>query len=561
MVDTMSSDVVVAAASCAQDPGSGCSGISTLYDYSKSSTAVNGSESVSIPYGGVSAAGYTFTDTIQLGPYSASVVRFLPALKLSPGWLTDPISGVLGLSFAGRAETTATPFWQRIIASGEAAVPQMGFWLSRSTSTTGTAEPGGAFTFGGVNASLYSGDIEFLDLAPSQNGEYLFWALNVSAVAVQGTSINITPGTSLAGFDTANAFIAGPSADVKAIWAAAPGSNTASGGLYQFPCTTAINITVSFGGKAWARIEWQCLGALVEAAAPSLSNPDWIFGIAFLKNVYSVLQQTPAAVGFAELSTVAGGIGTGSPKTKKKSNLGAIVGGVMGGVALIILIAVLFFNRWRRQNKIHASHADSASNKFPAEALHFLHKQDTMSVSAATPSSANPSLPSSPFPLHSVSDLELVQVATVHRHGDTYTASDVVVQTQRGLQLTPGRAPIHNDHVGSGIPSSSTSLVPFSSVEKQEVPAAGHGSLSYPFPLHSHSLSDMKRAQVAAVQRYGAIHTAQTQLPLGARPPAVASSDPAVLEELQSLREEVRRLAAEREPTDTPPSSHHGRND
>lgn len=60
-----------------------------------------------------------------------------------------------------------------------------------------------------------------------------------------------------------------------------------------------------------------CLGGIFVlsegSSVPSDSSSlTWVVGDTFLKNVYSVFRQTPAAVGFAALSTNAGGTGSGA---------------------------------------------------------------------------------------------------------------------------------------------------------------------------------------------------------------------------------------------------------
>jgi cathepsin D len=85
---------------------------------------------------------------------------------------------------------------------------------------------------------------------------------------------------------------------------------------------------MSFGGKSWSisskdmnigaekNDNTRCVGAIFDLEAgtsitPSDGNPGWVVGDTFLKNVYSVFRTDPPSVGFAELSTIAGG--TGAP--------------------------------------------------------------------------------------------------------------------------------------------------------------------------------------------------------------------------------------------------------
>ena len=96
-------------------------------------------------------------------------------------------------------------------------------------------------------------------------------------------------------------------------------------------CSTKPNVTLAFGGQAWAidsadmnlgavnSAGTYCLGGIFVLSegsnVPSGSNSlTWVVGDTFLKNVYSVFRQTPAAVGFAALSTNAGGTGRGASR-------------------------------------------------------------------------------------------------------------------------------------------------------------------------------------------------------------------------------------------------------
>ncbi|KAJ3490948.1 hypothetical protein NLJ89_g11387 [Agrocybe chaxingu] len=61
----------------------------------------------------------------------------------------------------------------------------------------------------------------------------------------------------------------------------------------------------------------QCVGAIFDLTLGSnivsgSGNPSWVVGDTFLKNVYSVFRATPPSVGFAELSSVAGGTAASS---------------------------------------------------------------------------------------------------------------------------------------------------------------------------------------------------------------------------------------------------------
>lgn len=141
--------------------------------------------------------------------------------------------------------------------------------------------------------------------------------MTLLGITVQGKTVNVTSGPSVSSaFDTGTTLIYGPAADVKAIWAAVPGAAPVSGlpEFYQYrvlrysftadhwklmalspACDTMLNITVSFGGKAWPinpvdinlgttmRSGKTCVGAIGSLSdTVSPMGPNWVFGLAFL---------------------------------------------------------------------------------------------------------------------------------------------------------------------------------------------------------------------------------------------------------------------------------------
>jgi cathepsin D len=127
-------------------------------------------------------------------------------------------------------------------------------------------------------------------------------------------------------------------------------------GFYSFPCSTDLQITLSFGGKAWpisaddmnlGRLSTgssQCLGGIFDLSMGSSiqsggGNPSWVVGATFLKNVYSVYRangDSSGSVGFAELSDAAGG-SSGAPGTGKTGTKNAASKMGQTGVASLIL--------------------------------------------------------------------------------------------------------------------------------------------------------------------------------------------------------------------------------
>jgi cathepsin D len=94
------------------------------------------------------------------------------------GLIDGSVSGLIGLAFQDLAETEAVPFWQALATDNQLSSPEMAFHLARSTNVDD--EPGGTFTLGGTNSSLFTGDIEFHDLVDSSPPT--FWLLSLSGI-------------------------------------------------------------------------------------------------------------------------------------------------------------------------------------------------------------------------------------------------------------------------------------------------------------------------------------------------------------------------------------------
>jgi len=312
ILDTGSADLWLASSSCTD---SACQGIPS-FNPSSSSTFAASSTPFNITYGTGEAAGTLGTDVVRMAGFAVSNQIFAVCDEVSEDLLTSPVSGLMGLAFQTIASSGAMPFWETLVASGAWTEPLMAFQLTRykNDSSVKDLEPGGTFTMGAVNTSLYAGDIDYNDIPDNETS---FWLQTISAIASQGSSISIPSGSSaLAAIDTGTTLIGGPSSAVAEIYANIPGSQAGTGnleGYYTYPCSTNVQVSMSFGGKSWpiSNADFQaqqlneetCVGAFFEVSTGG-DAPAWIVGDTFLKNVYSVFRYNPPSVGFAQLSAV-----------------------------------------------------------------------------------------------------------------------------------------------------------------------------------------------------------------------------------------------------------------
>ncbi|KAG9309476.1 aspartic peptidase domain-containing protein [Chiua virens] len=305
VLDTGSSDLWVASALS-----------DTTYDPSSSSTSQNLSQPFLAGYGSGAVAGYTYSDAVQMSGFSIKNQTFGAATQYTEGLVKSPVSGLLGLGWQNIATTKAPPFWQALASQDAWKDPVMAFQLTRflNDSSARTLEPGGSFTMGSVNSSLYTGNIDYQNLVNTTG----YWTLSLSKLTVNGKSVSLPSGSaSWAAIDTGTTLVAGPTKVLQKLYSQIPGSQAGTGdwqNFWLYPCNTSVNVMMTFGGKSWpvspgdfklAQIGSNaCVGALFAIDTGS-GPPSWIVGGTFLKNVYSVFRYSPPSVGFATLSSTA----------------------------------------------------------------------------------------------------------------------------------------------------------------------------------------------------------------------------------------------------------------
>ncbi|RDX49651.1 acid protease [Lentinus brumalis] len=183
-------------------------------------------------------------------------------------------------------------------SSGTLDQPLMAFQLTRfgvDVQNAYALEPGGTCNLGAMNASLYTGGIDYHPIPEGQEG---YWIQELAGLTVNGQPVTLDAGSaSYAAIDTGTTRVGGPADSTSALYAQIPGSETLTDdntGYYMYPCDTNVTVTMKFGNSS---ISWP------------ISNADFllmqIIGDTLLKNVYSVLRTSPGAVGFAQLSSTA----------------------------------------------------------------------------------------------------------------------------------------------------------------------------------------------------------------------------------------------------------------
>lgn len=186
-------------------------------------------------------------DTVSLAGQTVDSQTFLVVDDVSQNLLDGNVTGILGLAFQSLAATGAVPLWAQLIADGKLTNPEFGFYLTRFVDDESALEeePGGTFTLGGVNGSLYTGDITYYDLADASSPTY--WTLSISAITVDGQTVDLGSSSANAAIDTGTTLIGGPSDAVSAIYDQIEGSEALTGQYDGYYAYRKYNVPTGHG--------------------------------------------------------------------------------------------------------------------------------------------------------------------------------------------------------------------------------------------------------------------------------------------------------------------------
>nr|ODO03913.1 endopeptidase [Cryptococcus depauperatus CBS 7855] len=309
ILDTGSADLWVAGSSCS---ASFCAQTPTYATQSSSSFQSTG-QAFNVSYGSGSAEGYVGKDTVSMAGYTVPDQALGVVTTTSVNLITHPLSGLMGLAFKKVASSDETPFWQSLASSGNWNSPEMGVYLNRfrgDPSANRIEMNGGEIIFGGLNSDKFNGSVNYISISDSDRD---YWRIPLEAMTVQGKSTSsINSGNPQCAIDTGTTLIGVPASVASAIYSQIKGSeplgaSTGYEGYYQYPCNTAVSVTLQFGGLSYSISNADMnLGTFTKdtskcTGASSRSPIQWIVGASFIKNVYTSFRYSPTAIGFAEL--------------------------------------------------------------------------------------------------------------------------------------------------------------------------------------------------------------------------------------------------------------------
>lgn len=303
-------------------------------------------------YASGEVAGHVVSDTVQLGSLNTRQ-SFALVSNVSNNILAPGVSGILGFGFTGLARIHSLPFWE----NAKLPAPLFSLYVKRQEMGSQDQDDGGVFTLGGMNHSLFQGEVSYAAVMPPSPPRY--WSIPLNGMHVQGHSLDLKAPQNAA-IDSGTTLIGGLQEAVEQFYSRIPGSGPVheSPGYYAYPCSATVNLSMAFVGRMFQinDIDFQvqvvapagsdassdgpnapqapsggdtpidpgsaqCLGAVFSLGPKSMSGIQWIVGDTFLKNVYTVFRaDKPHQVGFAAL---ADGLNSGTVSTPYSQRLSA----------------------------------------------------------------------------------------------------------------------------------------------------------------------------------------------------------------------------------------------
>lgn len=332
--------------------GLDAAGIISGDDPSTTSGASGSATSTSASGSSWSAASSSASAPAASSTLSASSAE-APFSTITTALTTSPTSRAVVLDSSNPSSSYYPPLLQNLFSAASTAAgdpllayPVIGLALANSSSPFSRANDNASITVGGVSEQFVTeatlGEIEWTEVVPFaeavlyatagdgtmetssstaaslsdittlEQEPYLYWAVEMHSIAVNGTPVSLSPtynsswtgsppNTSIALLDVGSNGIWAPAADVEAIFSQIKDARLVTENQYAVPCDSEVTISFRFGPNTTPIVlqpsDW-IIGVLsgspsLCAAWPMIAEPsadgiDWQLGTPFLRKTYSI---------------------------------------------------------------------------------------------------------------------------------------------------------------------------------------------------------------------------------------------------------------------------------
>nr|GAT59498.1 aspartic protease [Mycena chlorophos] len=289
------------------DTGSSNTWVGADTKFKAGSTGKSTGKSVSVSYGSGEFSGTEYTDTVALGGVGVTS-QSIGVASSSSGF--DGVDGIIGFGPEDLTEDTVSgsseipTFMQNLVSQGVISENVLGVSFAPLTGSEEEAS-NGVLTLGGVDDSLYSGDISYT----TRTGDY--WGVSVTKFEFGSTTLSSSSAQGIV--DTGTTLIYIPTSAYNKFLSASGGKLDNDSGLVKFTKKPTSNFSFSVGGTTYTLTPSQYLIAEDQYENWGISGSDYyttindggseapntILGMSFLEFYYSVFDTTNNRVGLA----------------------------------------------------------------------------------------------------------------------------------------------------------------------------------------------------------------------------------------------------------------------
>ncbi|XP_017025352.1 lysosomal aspartic protease [Drosophila kikkawai] len=299
LFDTGSSNLWVPSSKCPKS-NTACQN-HNQYNSAKSSTYKENGESFSLQYGTGSLSGILSTDTLTWAGIKVKDQTFGEALT-EPGstFVQAHFAGILGLAYKSISEDNVPTVFDNLIAQGKLDKPIISFYLKRD----GTAVQGGEVILGGVDSSLYSGNLTWVPVSKKA-----YWQFTVTHIKSEG--VVLCSGCQAIA-DTGTSLIVVPLAAFKKIVSLSGATTNGAGEAFVACGRTASLPKINFliGGTVFTLAPRDYVVKFSESGTTYCmlaftymeGNVLWILGDVFIGKFYTAFDKGQNRIGFARVA-------------------------------------------------------------------------------------------------------------------------------------------------------------------------------------------------------------------------------------------------------------------
>ncbi|KAG8511948.1 Gastricsin [Galemys pyrenaicus] len=272
------------------------------FNPSTSSTYSTNGQTFSLQYGSGSLTGFFGYDTLTVQDIQVPHQEFgLSENEPGANFVYAEFDGIMGLAYPALSAGGATTAMQGLLQEGALTSPIFSFYLSNQQSS----QYGGAVVFGGVDNSLYTGQIYWTPVTQA-----LYWQIGVEEFLIGSQATGWCSQGCQAIVDTGTSKLTVPGQYLSALLQAVGAQQDQYGefvvscnNIQNLPTFTFVISGVNFPLPPSAYIvnnNGYCTVGVEPTYLPSQNGqPLWILGDVFLRSYYSVYDLGNNRVGFA----------------------------------------------------------------------------------------------------------------------------------------------------------------------------------------------------------------------------------------------------------------------